>query len=95
MSIDYIGPGGVGQIGNLKKSADTQGIKKGKDAGENKVEFSSVLQDVNKANSVGELKDAERADKVAALKAQIENGSYKPDLHKVSSSLLQFLVEQE
>jgi negative regulator of flagellin synthesis FlgM len=95
MSVKYIGPGGVGQIGNLQKSADTQGIKKGKEAGEDKVEFSNVLQDVNKANSVSEMQQADRAEKVAALKAQIENGSYQPDLHKVSSSLLQFLVEHE
>jgi negative regulator of flagellin synthesis FlgM len=95
MTVNYIGPHGVGQIGSLKKSADTQGIKQGKDAGEDKVEFASVLQDVNKANSVSEMQQAERAEKVAALKAQIANGSYQPDLHKVSSSLLQFLVEHD
>ena len=33
--------------------------------------------------------------KVQELKAQIADGSYKPDLQKVASSLLQFIVEEK
>lgn len=92
MSVKYIGPGGTNQIGNLQKT-DAQGIKKTKDSSD-KVDFSSVLQDVKGATSVNE-QQAARAEKVAALKAQVEDGSYSPDLQKVSTSLLQFLVENQ
>ncbi len=93
MSIDYIGVGGPGQIGNLKKSPKVQGDKATESTTGDKVEFSSVLQDVNKAQATSGGSDAERTQRVAELKAQIKEGSYQPDLQKVSSSLLQFLVE--
>ncbi len=60
-----------------------------------KVEFSSILQDVNKAKSAEESGNAERAARIQEIKAQIQAGSYEPDLKKVSASLLQFLVEDK
>lgn len=93
MSIDYIGPGGLGQIGNLKKNPKLQGDQKTEKGGADKVEFSSVLQHVNQAKAASGDADVERAERIAELKAQIQEGSYQPDLEKVSSSLLQFLVE--
>lgn len=95
MSIDYIGAGGPGQIGNLKKSPKVQADKKAEGAKSDKVEFSSVLQNVNKVQSSSGTSDTERAEKIAELKAQIKDGSYQPDLNKVSASLLQFLVESK
>lgn len=75
----------TGQTGAAKKSDST----KGKD----RVDFSSALQNATKAQDVGATQEAARADKIQALKAQIENGTYKPDLDKVASSLLPFILK--
>ena len=93
MSVEFFGVGGPGQIGNLKKTDKTSAETKGVVSGGDTVQFSSILQEVNKAQSTSASGNTERAEKVAELKAQIQNGSYEPDLQKVSSSLLQFLVE--
>lgn len=93
MSVDFFGVGGPGQIGNLKKTQKVEADKKTEGAAEDKVQFSSVLQDVNKAKETEQSGDVERAERIQQLKAQIKEGSYKPDLQKVSTSLLQFLVE--
>lgn len=93
MSIEFFGVGGPGQIGNLKKSDKTSSETKPVGSNEDTVQFSSVLQEVNKAQATSPGAGTERADKVQELKAQIQNGSYEPDLQKVSASLLQFLVE--
>ena len=93
MSVEFFGVGGPGQIGNLKKTDKTAAETKGVVSGGDTVQFSSILQEVNKAQSTSASGNTERAEKVQELKAQIQNGSYEPDLQKVSSSLLQFLVE--
>ena len=93
MSVEFMGVGGPGQIGSLKKVQKTQDSGKITGAGKDTVEFSSVLQDVNKAQSTTQSSGSERAERVQELKAQIREGSYEPDLNKVSASLLQFLVE--
>lgn len=93
MSVEFFGVGGPGQIGSLKKPQKVQTDKKAAGVGEDKVQFSSVLQDVNKAKGAAAGSDVERAARVQELKAQIKEGSYQPDLQKVSASLLQFLVE--
>lgn len=93
MSVEFFGIGGPGQIGNIKKSQKVTADKKVAGGAEDKVQFSSVLQDVNKAKAAGQSGDAARAERIQELKAQIKEGSYEPDLKKVSASLLQFLVE--
>ncbi len=93
MSVEFFGVGGPGQIGNLKKTQKVQTDKNAEGMGQDKVEFSSVLQDVNKAKAATATGDTERSERVQQLKAQIQEGSYEPDLKKVSASLLQFLVE--
>ena len=93
MSVEFFGVGGPGQIGNLKKTQKVQSDNKVEGTTEDKVQFSSVLQDVNKAKSMSQTTDAARAERIQQLKAQIKEGSYEPDLKKVSASLLQFLVE--
>lgn len=96
MSVDFFGVGGPGQIGNLKKAQQTQkGSKSEETSAEEKVQFSSVLQDVNKAQASGSTADAARAERISQLKAQVQSGSYQPDLKKVSTSLLQFLMDGE
>lgn len=95
MSVEFLGVGGPAQIGNMKKGGKAQANAKTGEAQEgDKVQFSSVLQDVNKAQS-GNAGNSERAERVAELKAQISNGSYEPDLNKVASNLLQFLMEEK
>lgn len=95
MSVEFFGVGGPGQIGGLKKVQQNQSGQKSEEVSNDKVQFSSVLQNVNQAQATGSTADTERAERIAELKAQIQNGSYEPDLQKVSSSLLQFLVESE
>ncbi|MBU0943444.1 MAG: flagellar biosynthesis anti-sigma factor FlgM [Proteobacteria bacterium] len=92
MSVEFFGIGGLGQIGSIKKGEKAQTEKKTGPMQEgDQVQFSSVLQDVHKMQAGGD--NSGRAEKVAELKAQISNGSYEPDLNKVASNLLQFLME--
>ena len=95
MSVEFFGVGGPKQIGNLQQSQKVDGDKKTDGAAKDSVQFSSVLQDVNKAKEATENVDAQRAQRVQELKAQIKQGSYQPDLKKVSASLLQFLVKDK
>lgn len=93
MSVEFFGVNNLGQISSLKKSEGTQGGKKtGATQEGDQVEFSSVLQDVNKAQAAA---GSNRTERVEELKAQVANGSYEPDLSKVASSLLQFLMEDK
>mgnify|MGYP001552336083 CR=1 FL=1 len=93
MSVEFFGVGGPNQIGNLKKTQKPSTDKSTESSQADKVEFSSVLQDVKKANAAQESAQAKRAERVEQLKAQIADGSYKPDLDKVASSLVQYLTE--
>ena len=95
MSVEFLVVGGLGQIGSIKKSEKTQADNKtGSVQESDQVQFSSVLQDVNKAQAGGD-ENTERAERVAELKQQISSGSYQPDLNKVASNLLQFLMEEK
>lgn len=58
------------------------------------VQFSEVLQNISKPNQVSGSNANPRAERIQALKAQIAAGEYRPDLEKVASSLLKFLVEE-
>ena len=93
MSIEFFGVGGPGQIGSIKKTQVSKADKKDEVGQADKVQFSSVLQDLHKAQATQGSTAAERAERVQQLKAQIADGTYEPDLKKVASSLLQFLVE--
>lgn len=96
MSVDFFGVGGPNQISEIKKTQKSQSAKKNvANKGADQVQFSSVLQDVNKARESQNSSNTERAERVQALKAQVAEGSYKPDLQKVATSLLQFLVEEK
>jgi len=53
----------------------------------------AMLKDPTYVQDVVETQQLERANKIAELKLQVADGSYKPDLKKVASSLLQFLAE--
>ena len=95
MSLEFFGVGGPGQIGTIKSSAKPSSDKKTEESQADKVEFSAVLQDVHKAQSSQQNPGADRAERVAELKAQVADGSYSPDLAKVAASLVQFLTERK
>lgn len=93
MSVEFFGVGGPKQIGSLKKTPAAVTDKKTESTTADKVEFSAVLQNVHKAQAAKAAASSERADRIAELKSQIADGSYKPDLEKVASSLVEFLLQ--
>ncbi|BCR06607.1 hypothetical protein DESUT3_36760 [Desulfuromonas versatilis] len=97
MSIDKIfGGKSVGPIEPVKRNRELDSSKaKESGAPKDRVEFSSVLQEASKAKQADPAQAAERAQKVAALKAQVASGSYRPDLEKVAESLLRFMAEDK
>ncbi len=94
MSVELLGIGGINQINNLKKNEQSAGTRKTGETQTDKVEFSTVLQDINKANVAAPKHNADRAERIEQLRAQIAEGSYQPDPEKVASSLLQFLLDR-
>ncbi len=94
MSVEFFGLRGMGQIGGLNKM-ERPGESRNSAKAEAKagVSFSSALHGAQAAKAAGAAEDPERAARIQALKEQIASGQYAPDLHKVSSSLLKFLVE--
>jgi len=85
---------GFGPLEQINRTGKASAEKK-PDSAKNtdRVDFSSALQDATKVQTTSSTQDAARAEKVQALKAQIENGTYKPDLEKVASSLLPFIMK--
>lgn len=95
MTVEFFGVGGFGQAGGIGKSDHPGDVQKaGKTAGKEGASFSSALQGANEMQATGQVENAERTARIQALKEQVANGSYEPDLHKVASSLLKFLVEE-
>jgi negative regulator of flagellin synthesis FlgM len=94
MSFKINGNQGIGPAGGINKprKAETSRAADGNRT-EDKVAFSSVLQEVNRVRQTPQTADTERAGKVQALKEQIADGSYRPDLTKVAASLLKFIAE--
>lgn len=84
----------MGQIGSLNKigaSGDAQ--KTSKSESKEGTSFASTLHGAAQTQGAGRAEDVERAARVQELKAQVSSGQYEPDLNKVASSLLRFLVE--
>lgn len=94
MSIKITGDQGVGPLGGVKSPRKAE-ISRAADGGktEDKVAFSSVLQEVHRVRQAQPSAETERAEKIQALKAQIADGSYRPDPSKVAASLLKFIAE--
>ncbi len=85
---------GFGPLGNINRT-DKAGAAKKTDSAKtsDRVDFSSALQNANKTQATGATQETARAEKLQALKSQIENGTYKPDLDKVASSILPFILK--
>jgi len=90
MAIEFKGIGGTGFVGGLTP-VNKASEKKVESAMGDKVVFSDILQEMNRTQEGQMVADSGRAEKVAALKAQVASGSYQPDLDKVAHSLVQFL----
>ncbi len=89
-----IGNKGFGLLGNVNRTGTAGAAKKSESSQKNdRVDFSSALQNATKTQAVNETQASARSEKLQALKAQIENGTYQPDLEKVASSLLPFIIK--
>ncbi len=93
--VDKIyGNKGFGPLGNMNRTGNVGSTKKSDSAQKSdRVDFSSALQNASKAQEMSATQESARAEKIQALKAQIDNGTYQPDLEKVASSLLPFIMK--
>jgi len=93
--VDKINSGkGFGPLANVNRTGNSGAAKKSGETGKtDRVDFSSALQQANKTQAAGAAQETSRTEKLQALKAQIENGTYKPDLEKVASSVLPFIMK--
>ncbi len=95
MTVEFFGVRGFGQIGGTGKANSPGGTEKtGATDAKAGVSFNHTLQETKGMQAVNQAQDPERAARVEQLKAQVNSGSYEPDLNKVASSLLKFLVEE-
>jgi negative regulator of flagellin synthesis FlgM len=84
-------------VGPLAAAKGAQKAKSGKldqAPPTDRVEFSAVLQQVGRPGEVSGSAAAQRAQKIAEIKAQVASGNYQPDLTKVAASLLKFISEE-
>jgi len=94
MTVEFFGVRGFGPIGGSGKVNRPGEIgQAGKTEAKEGTSFSSALQGAGKGQAVAPGEDA-RAARVQELKDQVASGTYEPDLNKVASSLLKFLVEE-
>jgi negative regulator of flagellin synthesis FlgM len=94
MTINKIyGNNGIGPIDKTRATARVKGSDdKTESSGSDKVQFSDMLQQVNRAKETTASADVERAEKLQALKEQIAAGTYRPDTRKVAASLIKFIA---
>jgi len=96
MTIKIFGDQSIGPPSGIEKTQKKPPPKEpGKTQTSDKVQFSSVLQEVSNAKEANSAMNTDWSEKVRTLKEQIASGNYQPDLHKVAASLLRFLVEEK
>lgn len=92
--VDRIDGKGFGPLGNINRTGKPKSANKSSESGKtDRVDFSSALQQASKAQEASATQETARAEKLQALKSQIENGSYQPDLEKVAASILPFILK--
>ena len=92
--VDKINGKGFGPLGNINRTANAGVAKKSGEAGKtDRVDFSSALQAASKTQAAGSTQETARTEKLQALKAQIDSGTYQPDLEKVAASILPFILK--
>ena len=78
----------VNQVQQNAQAAETEGEKGRANVGEDSVELSQSARDLQKAQkTLQDLPDI-REDKVAALKQQVENGTYAIRADKIAANML-------
>lgn len=87
------GFGALGAVSAPRKAANVKpgGAKSPAD----RVDFSAVLQEVSKTQGVQDTAAAARMQRLAELREQVANGTYRPDLDKVAASLVKFMDGEE
>ncbi len=95
MTIDKIfGNRGIEPLDKTKARGQEKKVDQaGTGPGSDKVRFSDTLQQVRQTQGAAPGADVQRSEKLAALKEQIADGSYRPDTRKVAASLLKFIAE--
>ena len=92
--VDKINGKGFGPLGNVSRAGKTGSAKKADSSTKtDRVDFSTALQQASKTQGASSTQAAARAEKLQALKAQIESGTYQPDLEKVAGSVLPFILK--
>jgi negative regulator of flagellin synthesis FlgM len=92
--VDKInGNSGFGPLGNASRTTKKSAAGSASASKSDSIDFSSALQSATKTQGTTATQDSARAEKIQALKAQIQDGTYKPDLEKVAASVLPFLVK--
>ena len=86
------GFGPIGGVSGPRKSS--QAKAGGGKPPADRVDFSTVLQEVSKVRGGQETAGTERSQRIAELKAQIANGTYRPDLDKVAESMVRFMDDE-
>jgi negative regulator of flagellin synthesis FlgM len=93
MTVEFFGINGFGQVGGPRKTDRPGEVQKGEKTSKTGGDFSTTLQGAQSSQEMTGTQASERAARVQELKEQVQNGEYQPDLQKVASSLLKFLVE--
>jgi len=94
MTVEFFGMRGFGPIGGSGKTTRPGEVAPGgKTEAKDSASFSSALEGAGNGQAVSQTESA-RASLVQELKDQVASGTYEPDLNKVASSLLKFLVEE-
>ena len=88
-----IGNKGLGPLNNVNRTGKTGPAQKNQSGKSDRVDFSSALQNATKAQQTEASRETARAERIQELKAQIDNGTYQPDLDKVAASLLPFIMK--
>jgi len=57
------------------------------------VKISAFAREASQAKEAGSAQDTQRAEKVAALKQQVAEGSYNPDSKDIAASLLKHIFK--
>lgn len=91
--VNYIGIGGSSHIGSVKPLQTGNSATKTNEA--KSVQFESTLQNVEAVQNATSTAQTTRLEKTAALKSQVEAGTYQPNLEDVAFSLLNFVVEEK
>jgi len=94
--VNRIGGGkGFGALDGLSKAQRAEPKKEtGKSSATDRVDFSSVLQNVTQTQETASAQSSARAEKLQNLKSQIASGQYRPNLEKVAERMLKLIVEE-